>query len=163
MIWLGLDPQDTKLIDSHQREIADCMNMLNDAAQRGEIRHYDKKVVKTIAHPGVDEPIKIFQYTFSLQSLIDFAKIRNHKLVLVDGKARSDTPIGAEKPLSTTERNTLLTIIAALCNYSVINYQERGAASQITKLTEELGAPVSHDSVRRALEEIPDALQTRMK
>jgi hypothetical protein len=68
-----------------------------------------------------------------------------------------------EKPLQTTERNTLLTIIAALCDYSAIKHQERGAASQIVKMTEEIGAVVSVDTVRRALEKIPDALETRMK
>ena len=72
-------------------------------------------------------------------------------------------PKGAEKPISTTERNTLLTIIAALCDYSAINPNDRGAASQIAKLTEEVGATVSDDTVRRWLKAIPDALATRMK
>lgn len=70
---------------------------------------------------------------------------------------------GPEKPIAANERNSLLTIIAALCNYSAINPQERGAASQIAKLTEEIGAAVSDDTVRRALARIPDALESRMK
>lgn len=73
------------------------------------------------------------------------------------------TPNGPEKPISANERNSLLTIIAALCEYSAIRPQERGAASQIAKLTEEIGAVVSDDTVRRALAKIPDALETRMK
>ena len=72
-------------------------------------------------------------------------------------------PNGPEKPIATSERNSLLTIIAALCEYSAIKPQERGAASQIAKLTEEIGAVVSDDTVRRALAKIPDALETRMK
>jgi hypothetical protein len=68
-----------------------------------------------------------------------------------------------EKPIATTERNTLLSIIAALCDYSAINHQERGAASQIAKLTEEIGAVVTDDTVRKVLAKIPDALETRMK
>ncbi len=68
-----------------------------------------------------------------------------------------------EKPLPTTERETLLTIIAALCDYSAINHQERGAAKQISKLTEEIGATVSDDTVRRWLKMIPGALEKRMK
>lgn len=67
------------------------------------------------------------------------------------------------KPLATTERSTLLTIIAGLCRYSGIKHQERGAANQITKLTEELGAAVSDDTVRRILAKIPDALESRLK
>lgn len=72
-------------------------------------------------------------------------------------------PSGSEKPIVTSERNSLLTIIAALCNYSAIKPQERGAASQIAKLTEEIGAAVSDDTVRRTLAKIPDALESRMK
>lgn len=68
-----------------------------------------------------------------------------------------------EKPLKTTERASLLTIIAALCNYSDIKYQERGAAKQIAQLTEEIGAAVSDDTVRRALEKIHGALESRKK
>lgn len=68
-----------------------------------------------------------------------------------------------EKGLSTTERNTLLTIIAALCDYSAIKPDNRGAANQIAKMTEEIGATVSDDTVRRWLKLIPDALATRMK
>lgn len=68
-----------------------------------------------------------------------------------------------EKPLGTTERNTLLTIIAALCDYSAIDPKGRGTATQIAKLTEEIGAPVSDDAVRKALAKLTDALETRKK
>ena len=75
----------------------------------------------------------------------------------------SGAPNGPEKTIAANERNSLLTIIAALCEYSAIKPQERGAASQIAKLTEEIGAAVSDDTVRRALARIPDALESRMK
>lgn len=74
-----------------------------------------------------------------------------------------DTPASFEKPLTTTERNTLLTIIAALCDYSDIKYLERGAASQILKMTEVIGAPITDDTIRSALRKIPDALESRQK
>jgi hypothetical protein len=73
------------------------------------------------------------------------------------------TSTSPEKPLSPNERNSLLTIIAALCDCSAIKYQDRGAAAKIVKITEEFGAPVSHDTVTRALSKIPDALDSRMK
>jgi len=69
----------------------------------------------------------------------------------------------AEKPMTPNERNSLLTIIAALCDYSAIGHQERGAAGRIAKLTEEIGAVVSDDAVGRALKKIPGALESRMK
>jgi hypothetical protein len=68
-----------------------------------------------------------------------------------------------EKPLSTTERTTLLTVIAALCDYSEVKYQERGAAAQIARLTEASGAPVNEDTISKALKKIPSALEARMK
>lgn len=73
------------------------------------------------------------------------------------------TPNGSDKPISSNERNSLLTIIAALCDYSGIPHQKRGAASQIAKLTEEIGASVSADTVKRVLEKIQHALDARMK
>lgn len=72
-------------------------------------------------------------------------------------------PASAEKPMTTTERNTLLTIIAALCDYSAIVPAERGAASQIVKMSEEIGAPVSDDTIRNVLAKIPVALESRKK
>lgn len=68
-----------------------------------------------------------------------------------------------DKAMTTTERNTLLTIIAALCDYSDIKYQERGAAGQIVKMTEEIGAPVTDDTIRNVFGKIPDALESRKK
>lgn len=71
--------------------------------------------------------------------------------------------ISVDKELKTTERFTLLTIIAALCDNSKIKHQERGAAAQIARLTEASGAPVSDDAIREALKKIPEALENRMK
>lgn len=75
----------------------------------------------------------------------------------------SDTQSTLEKDVTPIERNTLLAIIAGLCDYSAIKYQERGAPSQISKMTEEIGAAVSPETVARHLKKIPDALATRMK
>lgn len=75
----------------------------------------------------------------------------------------NNTPTNTEKPLTTTERNTLLTIIAALCDYSAIDPTGRSTAGQIAKLSEELGAPVTDDTVRKVLAKIPDALESRKK
>ncbi len=68
-----------------------------------------------------------------------------------------------DKPLNTTERNTLLTIIAALCDYSAIDPKARGAASQIASMTADLGAPVTDETIRKVLVQIPNAVGSRMK
>lgn len=113
MIWIGLEPTDTASIEKHGNGLFDCLDFLRNAAEHGEIRYYDKALI-SLPSLGTTEPIKVPQYYFTLQSLIDFAKIKNHRLVLLDGKAKSDTPIGTEKPLTTSERNTLLKQIGAL-------------------------------------------------
>ena len=59
--------------------------------------------------------------------------------------------------------NKLLIIIAALCDYSAIKHQERGAANQIAKMTDEIGSPVTDDTIRKVLSKIHNALETRMK
>jgi hypothetical protein len=71
--------------------------------------------------------------------------------------------VPVDKPLNTTERNTLLTIIAALCDYSAIDPKARGAANQIASMTEELGAPVTDETIHKALMKIPNAVERRMK
>ena len=70
---------------------------------------------------------------------------------------------GGDKPLGKRERDTLLTIIAAFCKYEGWDVQGRGMATTIAKLTEDLGAPVTDDTIRRVLSQIPDALDARMK
>ena len=69
----------------------------------------------------------------------------------------------AERPVSTSQRRTLLTIIAALCDYSGIDPQKRGASQQIANLTEEIGAGITAETIKRYLDEIPDAIESRMK
>jgi hypothetical protein len=71
--------------------------------------------------------------------------------------------VPADKPVTTTERNTLLTIIAALCDYSAIDPKARGTARQIAGLTEDLGAPVTDETILKALVKIPNAVERRMK
>ncbi len=69
-----------------------------------------------------------------------------------------------EKPLGTTERNTLLTIIAAMAKEAKINIDPPGkAAGYIEGLTAQLGARVSKRAIEDHLKKIPDALGTRMK
>ena len=60
-------------------------------------------------------------------------------------------------------RHTYQTIIAALCEHSKINYLERGVAVKIAKMTDEIGASVSDDTIRSLLVGISEAVGTRMK
>lgn len=78
-------------------------------------------------------------------------------------EAMNSTPVSEEKPIGTTERNSLLIIIAALCDYSDIDLEKRGTAAQIEQMTEEIGAKVDEDTVYKVLKKITDALEARRK
>jgi len=67
------------------------------------------------------------------------------------------------KPLSTNEKNTLLTLIAVLGDYAGLDVNARGAAKNISRLTEEFGAPITDDTIIKVLKAIPLALESRMK
>jgi len=69
-----------------------------------------------------------------------------------------------EKPLNTRERETLLTIIAALCKeYKIEISKPSKAADLIQSMTDSLGAHVAKRTIEEHLKKIPDALVTRMK
>lgn len=82
---------------------------------------------------------------------------------LQDRLTKDDLPDKSEKPLTTRQRNTLLTIINALCEHSNIDIKSRGVAAQIARMTEGMGTPVSQQTISDLLKEIPDAVETRMK
>lgn len=73
-----------------------------------------------------------------------------------------DTP-NAEKPLTSKERNSLLVIIASLCKEVNIDYNQRGVAGAIQRLTEELGSPITDDTIRSVLKQISEAVENRSK
>jgi hypothetical protein len=108
-------------------------------------------LIKTTYCPAVTFSFDNSCFVFRTRYLLEFEEILSKRENCI------------EKPLLTTERNSLLAIIAALCDYSAIKHQERGAANQIAKLTEEIGAAVSDDTVRRWLKAVPDALENRKK
>jgi len=70
---------------------------------------------------------------------------------------------GGAKPLGKRERDTLLTIIAAFCKFESYDLKERGLAAKIAQMTQDLGAPVSGDTIRAVLAQIPGAVESRMK
>ena len=89
--------------------------------------------------------------------------IENQQLKEQLTHARTEQPAKVDRPLATRQRRTLLTIIAALCEYSAIAPTGKNAAGQIAKLTEDIGANVTDETIAKALAEIPDALETRIK
>lgn len=68
-----------------------------------------------------------------------------------------------DRPLTTRQRRTFLTVIAAMCKYEGLDPHGRGTAQRITEMTDDLGAHVDDGTIAKILSEIPDALETRMK
>lgn len=69
-----------------------------------------------------------------------------------------------EKPLGTTERNTLLSIIAVLCKEAKIPYGKPAkAAGLIQSTAATMGVSIGETTIEGHLKKIPDALATRMK
>ena len=68
-----------------------------------------------------------------------------------------------DKPLTATERNSLLVIIAALCENSKITIADPKAAGKISGLTDMISTPVTDETVRKVLKLIPDAVGRRKK
>ena len=77
---------------------------------------------------------------------------------------KTDIVPQAEKPLSTRERNTLLTIIAVLCKEAEIDYTKAAkAAALIQGTAATLGVNIGETTIEEHLKKIPDALERRMK
>lgn len=113
-----------------------------------------------LVRAGIDELRKTVK-----ELTIDNAELLANKRFLEEKLrgTRENHPIKIERPLSTRSRRTLLTIIAALCNQAGINYKDRGAAKRISELTEEIGAVVTDETIRKIISEIDDAVEFRMK
>ena len=78
-----------------------------------------------------------------------------------DNLLRADD--AAPESLSLREKRTLLVVIAALCKEAKIDFTQRGVASAIEMLTEQIGAPISDDTIRKILKQIPKAVESREK
>lgn len=108
---------------------------------------------------------------FELPSPVGMAHVLEHCVFMAEEVARveatsDDTSAeqANEKLLSTRERNTLLTIIAALAKNGKVDIKEYGKSAQfISGLTDELGASVSKRAIEDHLKKIPSALEVRMR
>ena len=67
----------------------------------------------------------------------------------------------SDKPLKTTERDSLLILIATLLKQNKIDLAQKGVVKLVALTTEEFGNPLSEDTVSRILKQIPGALTRR--
>lgn len=69
----------------------------------------------------------------------------------------------SEVPLGTTERNSLLKLIGAMCKELKIDHNKRGVATALEAMTEINGAPLTDDTIRKILKQIDSAVSSRVK
>lgn len=70
----------------------------------------------------------------------------------------------ADKPMATIERNSLLTIIAVLCEDKKYDYNKAAkTAGLILGTASKMGISIGESTIEKHLKRIPDALGTRMK
>lgn len=98
--------------------------------------------------------------------------VHEHELVLRTGEVTrfiqslQDEPtrsVHNEKDLSPRERGTLLTIIGAFCNSMDIDPSDRGATSPVERMLELNGTPMKFDTIKRYLDQVPDAVERKRK
>ncbi|MBV5346847.1 hypothetical protein JZU46_01305 [bacterium] len=76
----------------------------------------------------------------------------------------SQPKIATEKDLGNKERNTLLCIIAALCEESKFDYKKHSkTAGLIQSTAARMGISIGETTIEEHLKKIPNALETRMK
>lgn len=109
---------------------------------------------KLYAEKSNDEQLKIAFKSATLE----ISRLRTRLI-----EAEQAHRLKIDEPAPPRARRTLLTLIAALCSGSKIDIEARGAAQRIKKMTEEIGAPVDDETIRKILMEIPDALEARTR
>lgn len=76
----------------------------------------------------------------------------------------AEVATSAEKPVTTRELNTLLTIIALLCKEAKLDYTVSSkTADLIVSTAAGMGVAIGKTTIREYLKKIPDALGARMK
>jgi hypothetical protein len=161
----GLDPGDhmAEWVDSEatiDELICDEVAFLRSACLSGKGQLKRLEIQRLHAKHGLlDEA----QELVAVQALLKAKTLEADQLKNELEQSRSDQPSKVDRPLHTRQRRTLLTIIAALCDQSGIDYKARGAAQRIKSATEHLGAPIDDGTIDKLLNEIPDALETRIK
>ena len=143
-------------------------------------RHIDRKADEYLYRRINEELVGIHERINSAndfsQAIVAYFEPRHDELLLDDSnrlflrslpvqpEKESLTDIFKEKPLSNRERNTLLTIVAVLCNEAKIDYTKHAKTAGLIQSTAAgMGLSIGETTIEGHLKKIPDALATRMK
>ena len=101
--------------------------------------------------------------SLNLKSVYSF-KDGNRLIEKPDVNSKMDESTLRDQPLATKERNTLLTIIAALCKDAGHDYKKPAKTAGLIQSTAAMmGISVGETTIEGHLKKIPDALAARMK
>ena len=104
------------------------------------------------------------QQTFTREQLTGWLKAISmpSKYVFMSGRGKAIN--AQEKPLAKRERDTLLTIIAVLCNDAKYDYTKHAKTAVLIEGTAaRMGVSIGETTIEGHLKKVPDALATRMK
>lgn len=146
---------------------------LDDESLRDESYRNVPVYVKWDGHRTPDHPHEFEMLTWGKllaesPNLLMFNRTKLDTLVVSEENANAkeknlSSNGNSSDRLATKERNTLLILIAALCRNSKIDHKQRGVAIAIQQMTENIGAPITDDTIRRILGQIESALDSRGK
>jgi hypothetical protein len=129
------------------------------ALNKEAIRHIDSHNSALLAKMGGLESASASDLLDACKALVD----ENNRLRdLLPNKNSGGEP-KVDRPLTTRRRRTLVTVIAGLASQCRLDPKARGTAKRIADITNQIGAPVSEETVFDILSEIPEALETRSK
>lgn len=101
----------------------------------------------------------VFKAIFTFKEIERYEEKFRHESF--DAKQQTSKP---EKPLGRTERHTLLTIIAVLCEEAKLDYKTASKTSDLIEHSAaKMGISIGATSIRDHLKKIPDALATRTR
>lgn len=141
------------VLDEIGRDEADKLRAIHEAARKKYMAYRKRKERDENFYPSGGLPADAI-FVVRTRVLQEFVR---------DFSDQGDSADVADRPLSTRQRHTWLTVIAALCKEAGIDPKGRGATKQVVIAVDELGAKISEDTVRKILDEIPEAVESRSK
>lgn len=87
-----------------------------------------------IAQTGKLDETEVVEMLTSYKALVEENQLLKDQLA----HAKAEQPAKVDRPISTRQRRTLLTIIAALCDFSGIVFDKRGTPQRIKEMTQTL-------------------------
>ena len=136
--------------ESRRKEIVMAATISREACENVQKRHKnEREEYEKSYYPAGSLDNFEYIYVVRTKALQDFINMINEEEIT---KVKSIDP---------RERNTLLTIIAALCKHCNIDPAGSATATDISSMTQVMGSLVDRDTIRRHFDKIPDVLQRR--